>query len=274
MIIGVTGGKGGTGKTVIAVNIAIALAKQGKKVTYVDCDADCPSSHFVSGGTIGEEREVCSFIPAIDNEKCIKCGKCVKTCQFNSLYQPKGKPPVLVESLCSGCSACMLACPAGAITESSKVTGHTYFFEKHGVKFFLGKLNPSDPLTEKVVGAIKERAFKNKSDIYIIDTAAGAHCQVVAALEGCQKAIAVTEPTLFGEHDLGVISQVLGKLNIPYEVIVNRSTLSNRKIKNVLEIPYDKAMIECYVEGAPIIEKYPEHPISGRLSGFAKRLIQ
>ena len=273
MIIGITGGKGGTGKTVIAVNTAVALAKLGKKVTYIDCDADCPSSHYIVGAELQNETKVYSFLPKIDREKCIKCGQCVKTCQFNSLYQPKEKPPVLVESLCSGCAACMIACPAGAISESSKIIGHTYSFEKYGVQFFSGKLNPSDPLTEKVVGAIKERALKNKSDIFIVDTAAGAHCQVVAALEDCEKAIAVTEPTLFGEHDLNVISEVLKKLNIPYEIIVNRSTISNRKINSILEIPYDKTMIDCYVQGIPIVEKYPEHPISQSLLDFAKRLF-
>jgi MinD superfamily P-loop ATPase len=274
MKIAITGGKGGTGKTVFAVNLALALAKQGKKVTYIDCDADCPSSHYIVGAELQNEEGVDSFLPEIDKEKCIKCGTCIKTCQFNSLYQPKDKLPVLVESLCSGCAACMIACPADAITESSKIIGNTYSFEKYGVQFFCGKLNPSDPLTEKIVGAIKVRALENQSDIFIIDTAAGAHCQVVAALEGADMALAVTEPTLFGEHDLSVISDVLKKLEIPFEVVLNRSTISDRKIKNALEIPYDKTMINCYVQGVPIVEKHPEHEISKSIFSFAERLIK
>lgn len=273
MMIAFTGGKGGTGKTILAVNTAVALAKSGKKVTYIDCDADCPSSHFLVSAQTGDEREVRSFLPKIDDGRCIGCGECVRTCQFNSLYMPKGGAPGLMESLCSGCAACMLICPVKAISESYKVIGHTYSFDGYGVRFFSGRLKPSDPLTEKVVGAIKERAMEAKSDVYIVDTAAGAHCPVVAALEGCDKAIAVTEPTVFGEHDLGVISEVLNKMGIPFEVVLNRSTLSDRKVPSSLEIPYERKMMECYVDGVPFVERYPGHPISERITELARRLV-
>ena len=274
MIIGITGGKGGTGKTVLAVNLAVALAKEGKDVAYLDCDADCPSAHIISSAELREKEEVRSFLPQFIEKKCVHCGKCVNTCEFNALYQLKDKVPTLVESLCSGCGTCMIACPFNAIKESSKVIGWTYTAKKYGVKFFSGELKPSEPLTEKIVDAVKQRALAKKHEIWIVDTAAGAHCQVVCALEGCDKAIAVTEPTFFGEHDLKVISDVLKKLEISYETVVNRSNISDRKIRSNLQIPYDKIMVECYVEGIPIVEKYPEHPISKKISLFAKRLIK
>lgn len=121
--------------------------------------------------------------------------------------------------------------------------------------------------------AVKQRGLARKHEIVIVDTAAGAHCQVVCALEDCDKAVAVTEPTFFGEHDLKVISELLKKLEIPYETVVNRSTISDRKIESSLQIPYDRAMVECYVEGIPIVEKFPEHQISKKIFSFAKRLI-
>ena len=274
MIIGVTGGKGGTGKTVLAVNLAVALAKEGIDVAYLDCDADCPSAHIITSAELKDKIEVLSFLPRFIEDKCRRCGKCVGACEFNALYQLKGKVPTLVESLCSGCGACMIACPFGAIGESKKVIGWTYAAEKYRMKFFSGELKPSEPLTERIVDAVKQRGLAEKHDVVIVDTAAGAHCQVVCALEGCDKAIAVTEPTLFGEHDLKVISEVLKKLKIPYQTALNRSTISDRKIKSSLEIPYDRTMVECYVEGIPIVKKHPEHPISKKISSFAKRLIE
>ena len=274
MIIGVTGGKGGTGKTVIALNLAIALAKLGKNVAYLDCDADCPSAHTLAGAELKEKIEVRSFLPRFLEDKCIKCGKCVKMCEFNALYQLKGKVPALMPSLCSGCGVCMLACPFGAIEESSKVIGWTYTSEKYGVRFFSGELKPSEPLTEKIVDAVKQRGLEKDYDVVIVDTAAGAHCQVVCALEGCDKALAVTEPTFFGEHDLEVISEVLAKLDIPYQVILNRSDISDRKTDSSLQIPYDKTMIDCYVEATPIVERHPDHPTSKKISAFAKELIK
>lgn len=276
MIIGITGGKGGTGKTVLAVNLALALAKMGRKVTYIDCDADCPSAYILLDAELKNEKTVESFLPSFDEKKCKKCGKCVETCQYNALYQVKGQFPTLVDMMCSGCKACLLVCPFGAVKEDKKTVGWTYKTEKYGIELFSGKLKPSEPLSERMVEEIKERSFEEGSgDIFIVDTSAGAHCQVVRALEGCDRAAAVTEPTLFGIHDLEVIAEVLKKLQIPYEVIVNRSTISERKIEGAaMELAYDRDMITCYVEGIPIVEKLPEHEISRKIIEFAKRLVE
>lgn len=276
MIIGITGGKGGTGKTVIAVNFAVALALIGKKVTYIDCDSDCPSAHILFGAELKNEIEVHSFLPVIDNEKCIKCGRCVANCQFNSMYIIPGKSPSVVPSLCSGCKACVIACMNNAITYGSKLIGWTYKTEKFKIELFSGKLNPSESLSEKMVEAIKERAFnEGKGEIFIIDTSAGAHCPVVRALEGCDKAFAVTEPTLFGENDLKAAEKILDNFNIPHWTIVNRNNISKRKIQDaVLEIPYDRNMIDCYINGIPLVKAYPMHPITKKIMNFARELVK
>ena len=41
--IGVYSGKGGVGKTTVTTNLALMLAKGGKKVAILDCDIDCPN---------------------------------------------------------------------------------------------------------------------------------------------------------------------------------------------------------------------------------------
>jgi len=273
LIVGITGGKGGTGKTAIAVNLAVALADMGKKVRLIDCDVDCPGSHLILGAELGKKQEVLSFIPKFNPEKCMKCGLCVSRCETNSLYQIKGKPPSLVEQTCTGCKTCMLSCPHGAIEPGSKVVGWTYEGRKHGVEIFSGSLKPSEPYSEKIVDAVKARGLHHAPETVIIDTAAGTHCNVVAALEGCDKAFAITEPTLFGAHDLKTILSVLKKLDIKYELILNRSDISKKNMpKADLNIPYSEEMVECYVEGTPIVKKYPSHPISKELRKLAERL--
>ncbi len=275
MKIGITGGKGGTGKTAFAINLAVAISKLGGKAALVDCDPDSPSCHFLLGAELGESEEVFSYLPKIDAEKCTSCGKCVGACESNALFQIPGEPPQLMEKMCTGCATCEVICPADAITEEKKVIGWTYEVEKYGVRLFSSELKPSEPLSEKLVHAVKDRAFGKKENfIYIIDTAAGAHCNVVQALNGCDFAFAVTEPTLFGEHDLGMISHVLDTLDIQFETILNRSDISESKINSKYPIPYDRDFLDCYVEGTPIVEKIPEHRISKVFFEIARRYVK
>ncbi len=274
MIIAVTGGKGGTGKTVFAINLALAFKKLGYKVKYLDCDADCPSSSFVGGYDLEDRKEVHSFIPSINQDKCMRCGSCVDTCRFNALLQMPGKVPVLEDSMCIGCSACMLACSTGAITESSKVVGYTYHSNKYGMNFFSGSLLPSEILSEKVVDSVKERAGESGPGITIVDTAAGAHCSVVRALEGADIGIVITEPTEFGKHDYEVICEVLAKLGIPRKIVLNRFDISDMDMEASLKMAYSSTMMECYVQKTPIILAYPDHEISKSILSFAKELMK
>lgn len=274
MIIGITGGKGGTGKSFFAINLAAALAKKGAKVVLLDCDPDSPSDHILLGAERKNRQEVDCLIPVFIKEKCVRCGKCVKACQYNALFQARGEVPQLVEQMCNGCTACILSCPHGAIGKERKTVGWTYEAEKYGIRMISGELKPSEPLSEKIVIETKKRAEGEKADFVVVDTAAGAHCNVVAALEGCERAYAITEPTPFGISDLGVIEEVLGKLGIPYEIISNRSSITGTKIENAkIEIPYGRAIIDSYVEGIPLVVYDEGHPASKMFYLLAEELM-
>lgn len=268
MRIAVTGGKGGTGKSTIAVNLATALTKLGKKVVLVDCDVDCPNDHLLLNAKLKNKEAIESFLPKINPEKCKKCGKCVKTCMENALFQLKDNIPQLFDKICSGCKACEYACPVGAIESDSKVLGWTYETKINDITLITGELKPSEPLSAAVVKATKKRGLDvgRNADVIIFDTAAGTHCDVVRALYETETAFVVTEPTPFGLHDLDSILKLLKQLGISSEVILNRSDIAEtkelEKFKIHTEIPFDEKMMECYVQGVSIVEKYPRHPIS------------
>ncbi len=48
-VIAITSGKGGVGKTTVSVNLAIALAKSGKRVALVDADLGLANAHILLG---------------------------------------------------------------------------------------------------------------------------------------------------------------------------------------------------------------------------------
>ncbi len=274
MIIGVTGGKGGTGKTVFAVNLAVALAEKGAEVRLIDCDVDCPGAHIVLGAKLGSKQKVESFVPRIDASKCKRCGLCVEKCEQHSLFQLKGEAPTIIDKMCNGCRVCSLVCGYGAITGSEKTIGWTYKGKELGVELFSGELKPSEPLSEKVVGAVKERGLNGEAEVTIIDTSAGAHCNVVRALQRCDRAYAITEPTLLGAHDLKVISSVLRMLKIPGEVVLNRCDIAGTRVKSSFEIPYSRELLESYIRGIPLVAKNPGHPISEKFFSLAEGLLR
>lgn len=274
MIIGVTGGKGGTGKSTVAVNLALALREKGS-VTLIDCDVGCPNDHLILGCELESGKDVEAFFPEFDKEKCTRCGECVKACQENAIYLT-GEFPVVVDRLCSGCTACMLACPHGAIRESYRKIGKTYETKTHGIRLVSGELKPGVPFSAAVAKATLEKIGEN--DFTIIDTSAGLHCDVVRALYPCDKVVVVTEPTPFGVSDLSQMMKLLKRLEKEVQIVVNVSDIADVSMgeneRFVTErIPFDREVMESYVAGTPLVESSPGHPISLKFKKIARGLL-
>jgi ATP-binding protein involved in chromosome partitioning len=56
-ILAVTGGKGGTGKSLVAATLALVLAEQGKRTGLLDLDLTGPSDHVILGARTGFPAE-------------------------------------------------------------------------------------------------------------------------------------------------------------------------------------------------------------------------
>ncbi len=280
--IAFTGGKGGTGKTLIAVNLAIKLQNDGYKVLLLDCDTENPNSNILLGKSIDDKdvikKEVNIFIPTFDESKCTKCGKCQTACYRHAILQLLDQFPSVLDHMCSGCRTGERICPENAILEGSKPIGSTYFMKniiegKGQVDLFIGELLEGEAVSALIVEYIFEvaaelmnEAEKSGSpyDIVVIDTSPGAHCDVEHSLENADEILCVTEPTPFGAHDLRRILDLLNVINKSGKVILNRSDLTDYRdqifsinqeydTEIIGEIPISQEIIEDYAQGKPFV---------------------
>ena len=273
MIISVASGKGGTGKTTIAVNLDLALAKdEEKNVQFLDCDVEEPNAHLFLKPGITSSESVEIPVPKIDDKKCNYCGKCAEVCVFNAIAVTKNKVLVF-PGLCHGCGACTLFCPEKAITEEGNEVGVLEEGKAGSINFTHGRLNIGEPMAPPIIKKIKK---KNKEDyrstqdnditnhhITLIDAPPGTSCPVIESIKGSDYTILVTEPTPFGLHDLILAVEVLKKLNIPHGVVLNKCDIGDHKVEEyckkngiplLLSIPLDREIAVAYSQGIPIVK--------------------
>lgn len=287
--IAVTGGKGGTGKTSVAVNLSACLSKNGHRILLVDADADSPTAAIVLGAQPKPVQEVKVFAPKIVKARCDKCGKCVEACRAHALVRIADKYPMLFKELCSGCGACLLACPREAIEDEGNIIGYVHYARIDGVSLVGGELKPGEARSAQVVIATKDFAFKQaskeKCDLMIVDTPPGTHCNVVQSLRGADLALAVTEPTPLGAHDLNLILELAHKLGIPTKVIINKANMPGQDKGEILklvnrygaevisEIPLDENLFQSYAAGTPIVTARPNSPAAVAMMEIAEAVL-
>jgi len=280
-IIAVTGGKGGTGKTLIAVNFAVMFKNLNKKVLLIDCDVDNPNTYLLLGGKLENPKEVPFFLPEFNNDKCTKCGLCSKNCIAHAILQVKDQYPIPMLTLCSGCKLCYKICPDNAIEPSSKVIGWTYETRIRNLDLWVGELKVGEARSAAIIEKLIENMEReleinpNKYDIIILDTAPGAHCDVEKSLSKADYVICVTEPTPFGALDLRRIMELINLLGKTTKTIINRSSLLGNKevfMENLNEdgisilgdIPLDKDIVNSYAKGVPIMDNDAKFDINGK----------
>lgn len=267
MIISIASGKGGTGKTTIAVNLALTLAET-ESVCVMDCDVEEPNVHLFLKPRFEGSSKVTIPIPIVDEEKCNGCGKCGEVCAFNAIL-PLGSHHVLTfPELCHGCGGCTLLCPTGAIQEEPLEIGMIEWGHAGSISHIHGKLNIGSPLAPPVVNAVKDHTKGSSPNVIsIIDAPPGTSCPVVASVSGTDFCVLVTEPTPFGLHDLSLAVDMVRELGIEFGVVINRAGLGNGglfdycKAENIpilAEIPFDRKYAKCYARGGRFIEEFPE----------------
>jgi MinD superfamily P-loop ATPase len=265
MKIAIASGKGGTGKTTIATNLACSIARTGRTVQYLDCDVEEPNGHIFLKPDIKETKSVSIGVPEVDAEKCNGCGKCGRLCQYSAIICLKGAA-MTFEQLCHSCGGCMLVCPTGAIREKEKEIGFVDIGSANGVGFGQGRLKIGDIHTPSLIKRVKSNSLDD--GIVIIDAPPGTSCPVIEAVKGADFILLVTEPTPFGLNDLKLAVDMVKELKIPFAVVVNRSEpdeamvhryCRDENIDIIFEVPDDRRIAEAYSVGGMIIDVLPEY---------------
>ena len=276
MKIAVTGGKGGVGKSMVATSLAVEFARKNKTM-LVDADAECPNDHLLLSVKRKKYTTVCQPIPKWDFSKCTKCGECASICKQNAIVFVKDKFPAFVKEMCIGCKACIISCPAKAISETKKDIGTIYTGKNYSVFLVSGELKLGELASGEIVAEVRkysERINKKvKAETIIIDSAPGIGCPVIASLTGTDYILAVTEPTPSALHDLKRVLYLANHFKIKHGIVINKFDIERKfcskielfakksKIPILSKIPYKKDFIKSSVSMKPITKKYPRYRI-------------
>jgi MinD superfamily P-loop ATPase len=261
--IAIASGKGGTGKSFVALNLACTLV-QDHDVTLLDCDVEEPNLHLYFSCPWNEE-EVTQPVPQIDTEICTRCGRCGEVCQYGAMTVLPDRV-LFLPDLCHACGACVTSCPEGAICEGNRTIGKIRTGQPFpGLTLISGVLNEGEVSTPRLIRKVKEAAQGHP--LVISDGPPGSACPVIETLEGNDFCILVTESTPFGLHDLQKAAQVTKKLEIPTGVVINRSTGQNEMIADFCTstnipilgtIPFDREIARLHGQGDILIQKRPD----------------
>jgi len=262
MKIAVASGKGGTGKTTVAVSLALSAPGA---VTLLDCDVEEPNAGLFLGRENAAEKPVTVPVPQIDHDRCTACGKCGSFCEYNAIVCI-GTSVMVFPELCHSCGGCALVCPEKAITEVPVEIGTLAEWSNGTLHFVEGILKIGNALSPPVIRAVK--ASVRGEGLVIIDCPPGTSCPMVTAVTGADYVILVTEPTPFGLHDLDLAVKTVRKMDLDFGVIINRSDsgddrvveyCAREKIPVLLQIPEDRKIAAGYSTGKPLVESVPRY---------------
>jgi len=262
MRITVASGKGGTGKTTVAVNLALSLSDQ-HPIRFLDCDVEEPNAHIFLKPHIDVRRPVEKLLPRVDGNLCTQCGTCAEACQFGAIAV-LGETILVYDELCHGCGLCAMACPTGAILEEPHELGVVETGTARGFPFAQGILNVGEAMATPIIHQLKKDA--ESDGLVIIDAPPGTGCPTIAALKDSDLALLVTEPTPFGLHDLKAAVGVARTLGVPIAAIINRDGIGNDQVADycreegipvLLRIPFDRGIASLYAEGKAIVDAMP-----------------
>lgn len=268
----VISGKGGTGKTSVTASFAALAA--GRAV-LADCDVDAADLHLVMTPEVMERHAFTSGREAvIKKDECTGCGLCAGLCRFDApryVKRPFGKSYYGIDPVaCEGCGVCVRFCPANAIEFPERLCGEWMRSETHCGPMVHACLHAAAENSGKLVATVRREARRlaeeRGKELILTDGPPGIGCPVIASVTGASSVLAVTEPTVSGEHDLERVLKLARHFEIPVSVCVNKWDINpevtermERKAESlgavcVGRIRYDPAVTAAQIQQKAVVE--------------------
>jgi MinD superfamily P-loop ATPase len=262
MTVAVASGKGGTGKTTVAVSLALTL---GPGAQLLDCDVEEPNAGLFLKGIQVKEQTVGVPVPVVDESLCDGCGECGRFCRYHAIVS-FGTAPLVFPEMCHGCGGCAMVCPRKAIKEVDRRIGVVETVRAGGLTLVQGRLDVGAAMAAPLIRAVKARLRGGVPAV--IDSPPGTSCPLIAAVRGTDYVVLVAEPTPFGLNDLSLAVETIRELGLPLGVAINRHGIGDGRVRAycagegipvLAEIPDDRRIAETCSRGKPVVEALPEY---------------
>ncbi|MHB9072294.1 MAG: ATP-binding protein [Desulfobaccales bacterium] len=242
-------GKGGTGKT----SLTGAFAHLAASKIICDLDVDAPDLHLLLQPAKEHLEEFYSGHEAeIDGEKCDSCGLCATMCQFGAIRE-NGAGFAVDPVRCEGCKVCVAFCPNKAIRFPERHCGQWFVSATRFGPLVHAQLFPGAENSGRLVMVLKQQARElakaRGAGLVLCDGAPGIGCPVISSLSGAHLAVAVTEPTPSGRHDLERVADLCRHFQTALAVIINKHDLNYEEAARIEAF--------CQAESYPVIARLP-----------------
>lgn len=223
----VISGKGGTGKTSLTASFAVLADRP----VVADCDVDAADLHLVLSPTVVERHEFRSGHQAVIREaECLGCGICLDDCRFEAVRRhvtAGGRVTYSVDpTACEGCGVCVRFCPEHAIDFPERRSGEWMVSATRCGPMVHARLATAAGNSGKLVSTVRQEARRIAGEkgrpLVLVDGPPGVGCPVIASVTGASLVLAVTEPTVSGEHDLERVLSLARHFDVPAAVCVNK----------------------------------------------------
>lgn len=271
MKIAVASGKGGTGKTTVAVSLALVAPE----AQLIDCDVEAPNSHIFLSPQFSTKSTLSLEVPQLDEDKCTYCGICRDICRFNAITV-FGETMMIFPEMCHACGGCFLACSEDALLRGSREIGVVEAGRDGSLAFVQGTLRIGEAMAPPLIKEVQAMAA---GPLVIYDAPPGTSCPMVTTVREADFTLLVTEPTPFGHHDLKLAVTVLRELERPFAVIINKDGLGDEQVAQwceaegidiLMRIPFSRQAAEGCAVGQPLIKTMPE--LQGQFADLLDRL--